>query len=177
MPTRKIRSRASGRSCATLASFVGFAALAVSATSGGHEAAAQEGLCKVDSASLNFGLVQSLRAGWQPGVGEVVVLCRNPDAVARTFRIAVAMADNQPLENTINPHAPALKVRFFEDPGYRVRWGGHGGRQEGQAVGLSVDGMSEGTVRVPVYGMVFVPTDANAGDHVQTVAVSIRYSD
>ena len=140
---------------------------------GGGEAAAQEGQCTVDSASLNFGVVQSLRSGWQPGVGEVVVRCRNNEPVARTFRIAVVLGDNQPLENAVQPHAPALKVRFFEDPGYRVQWGGHHGRQEGRAVGLTVEGMSEGVVQVPVHGMVFVPTDARAGDHVRMVTVSI----
>jgi len=131
----------------------------------------------VESASLNFGQLQSLRAGWQPGVGEVVVRCRNAGPASRTFRIAVALADDQPLQSAVDPRAPALEVRFFEDPGYRVQWGGLGGRHEGKAVGLTVEGMSEGTVRVPVYGMIFVPNAATAGDYFQSVRVSLRYDD
>lgn len=144
---------------------------------GGTEASADEAQCAVESASLNYGVLASLRFGWQTGVGEVVVRCHNASPAARTFTITVALSHDDPLENTVEPRAPALKVRFFEDPGYRIRWGGDGPRREGKAVGLTVESMSEGVVRVPVYGMVFAPRNVTAGEYRSSVGVQIRYSD
>jgi spore coat protein U-like protein len=134
----------------------------------------------VSSGTLSFGnVVPQAPAGVTALLGDLIVRCSNPDNVARTVRMRLAISagvsGNVGQRQMRRGGAPApLLYNLYEDPAYSVVWTDTTGGRPDELLRLAP--RSTGELRVPIFGRIPGGQSAvTAGLYSDTLVATVRY--
>lgn len=134
----------------------------------------------VSSGTLSFGnIVPQAPAGVSALLGDFIVRCANPDNVARTVRLRLAISagnsGNAGQRQLRRPAAPApLLYNLFEDAAYSIVWTDTTAGRPDELLRLAP--RSTGELRRPIFGR--IPgnqTAVTAGLYSDTLIATVRY--
>lgn len=134
----------------------------------------------VSSGTLSFGnVVPQAAAGVTALLGDFIIRCSNPDNVARTVRMRLAISagvsGNAGQRQMRRSGAPVpLLYNLYEDPAYTVVWTDNTGGRPDELLRLAP--RSAGEVRRPIFGRIPGGQAAvTAGLYSDTLIATVRY--